>query len=129
MFFKLFGISFHIFAPKRENAFFRISSLDFFYVEILCWWECRIIVMWILMSLKTSLKYLSVYFFRLCRALSLRRIHNTRNYNGSTLSFTNKGMAWSCLFAEYFKRSVRFWRISILLRFVSDVSPRDKTIG
>ena len=63
------------------------------------------------MSLKTSLKYLSVYFFRLCRALSLRRIHNTRNYNnnntyialirmrskrlnnGSTLSFTNKGMA------------------------------------
>ena len=30
MFFKLFGISFHIFAPKRENAFFRISSLDFF---------------------------------------------------------------------------------------------------
>ena len=32
-----------------------------------------------LMSFKTSLKYLSVHFFRLCRALSLRRIHNTRN--------------------------------------------------
>ena len=35
MFFKLFGISFHIFAPIRENAFFCISSLDFFCVEIL----------------------------------------------------------------------------------------------
>ena len=32
-----------------------------------------------LMSLKTNSKYLSVHFFRLCRALSLRRIHNTRN--------------------------------------------------
>ena len=30
MFFKLFGISFNIFAPIRKNAFFCISSLDFF---------------------------------------------------------------------------------------------------
>ena len=32
-FFKLFGFSFHIFVPARENAFFCISS-RFFYVEI-----------------------------------------------------------------------------------------------
>ena len=30
IFFKLFGISFHIFAPTRKNTFFCISSLNFF---------------------------------------------------------------------------------------------------
>ena len=74
MFFKLFGISFHMFAPTRENAFFCISSLDFF-MKLMNLYNSDVN----LVSLKTSSKYLSVHFFRLCRTLSLRRIHNTIN--------------------------------------------------
>ena len=43
----IFGISFHIFAPTRENAFFCVLSLDFFNVEVLwTWWACKLVI-WI----------------------------------------------------------------------------------
>ena len=76
MFLKLFGISFHIFAPTRESKFFLCRNL----MKLMRVYSRDVN----LMSLKSS-KYLSVHFFRLCRALSLRRIQ--------TLEFTKKRIA------------------------------------
>ena len=82
-----------------------------------------------LMSLKTSSKYLSVHFFRLCRALSLSRIHKTRNVM-AILQHSQVKEQHDPVCLQNILRVVHVFEGYVFVEIhFTGVSPRDKTIG